>query len=177
MYKRQTRNGDTIVGGRLITRAVHEWSDDYGDDVINALAMATTADRGNVIASLAGDGVLIRGAREDINGVDFNLVPPNVPADRVAIQSQKMSNILENLTAIQFARQGALIVQNPSKPYRGLLPPDPNKNPDLAFDEVPELADVISVTRPEAERAIFNALQKVVDGQAQRIVILSLIHI
>ncbi len=45
-----SKNGTTIVGGRLISRAVHEFSGDYGDDVIRALSMATEADRSNVLA-------------------------------------------------------------------------------------------------------------------------------
>ncbi len=119
------------------------------------------------LLELAFDGVFIRGARENISTeASFDL-------GESTIQSQKMSNILENLTTIQFARQGDLMVQNPSRPFNGLFPPGGrDKSPDLAFANVPELADVASIqSATPAPNALRNALRKVVNGQAQRIVI------
>lgn len=47
---------------------MHEWSDDYGDDVINALVLGTRADGNAVRADLAGigDELLSAGRLEDI---------------------------------------------------------------------------------------------------------------
>ncbi len=164
-----SKNGTTIVGGRLISRAVHGFSGDYGDDVINALVLGTK-DGDAVRQSLAVDGAIIIGGPEDITavGFDFN------NGLQATLLSQKMSNILENLTSIQFARQGEIVIQGPTPAQmagRGVVPPNPDKDPDLLFDQIPEIADIINVSTPTASSAIQSALGKVVDGQAQRIVI------